>query len=224
MFLLASSRRVVSTLSSSKKSSSLDIHATLLRRSISKLVGSAKEALSDLDLHGAKVAIGGFGLGGNPETLVAELATAPNASNLTVASLTGGVDGKGIGLLLEAQKVKRLISSYVGENKYLETAFFGGDLEIELTPQGTIAARLHAAGAGMPAFYTPTGAGTIYAQGGIPIRYKKGQPGVVEVESEPRETRVFDDGIEYVMEHAFKTDLALVKAYSKCNKISLQFT
>lgn len=179
----------------------------------SKVLNSVHDALHDLDLHGATVAVGGFGLGGNPETLLDALSKADNASNLTVTSLTGGVDGGGIGLLLEANKVKRLISSYVGENKYLEQAFFGGDLEVELTPQGTIAARLHAAGAGMPAFYTPTGAGTIYAQGGIPIRYKKGQPGVVEVESEARETRVFDDGIEYVMEHAVKTDLALVKAY-----------
>lgn len=183
-------------------------------RSVSKVVDSAANALQDLELHGATVAVGGFGLGGNPETLLQELANAPNASRLTVASLTAGVDGKGIGLLLESEnKVKRLISSYVGENKHLEQAFFGGDLEMELTPQGTIAARLHAAGAGMPAFYTPTGAGTIYAQGGIPIRYKKGAPGEVEVASEPKETRVFDDGVEYVMEHALKTDLALVKAH-----------
>ena len=165
---------------------------TISFRCASKLVNSAKEALQDLDLHGATVAVGGFGLGGNPETLLQELSNAPNASQLTVASLTAGVDGKGIGLLLEAQKVKRLISSYVGENKYLEQSFFGGDLEIELTPQGTIATRLHAAGAGMPAFFTPTGAGTIYAHGGIPIRYKKGSPGEVEIASEPRETRVFD--------------------------------
>lgn len=191
-------------------------------RSISKLVNSAQEALKDLDLHGATVAVGGFGLGGNPETLLQELANAPNASNLTVASLTGGVDGKGVGLLLEAQKVKRLISSYVGENKFLEKAFFGGDLEMELTPQGTIAARLHAAGAGMPAFYTPTGAGTIYAQGGIPIRYKKGSQGEVEVASEPRETRVFN-GVEFVLEHALKTDLALVKAYKADTEGNLVF-
>ena len=191
----------------------------------SKVVSSVEEALKDLDLHGASVAVGGFGLGGNPETLLAALAKANNASNLTVTSLTGGVDGKGIGLLLEAQKVKRLISSYVGENKYLEQAFFGGDLEVELTPQGTIAARLLAAGAGMPAFYTPTGAGTIYAQGGIPIRYKKeGRPGeVVELESEPRETRVFDDGIEYVMEYALHNDLALVKAYKADTNGNLVF-
>lgn len=192
----------------------------------SKVIDSVQEALQDLDLHGATVAVGGFGLGGNPETLLAALAKSDNASDLTVTSLTGGVDGKGIGLLLEANKVKRLISSYVGENKHLEQAFFGGDLEVELTPQGTIAARLHAAGAGMPAFYTPTGAGTIYAQGGIPIRYKKGEPGVVELASEARETRVFgegSDGVEYVMEYAMNTDLALVKAYKADTNGNLMF-
>ena len=192
----------------------------------SKVIDSVQEALQDLDLHGATVAVGGFGLGGNPETLLAALAKSDNASDLTVTSLTGGVDGKGIGLLLEANKVKRLISSYVGENKHLEQAFFGGDLEVELTPQGTIAARLHAAGAGMPAFYTPTGAGTIYAQGGIPIRYKKGEPGVVELASEPRETRVFGEGndeVEYVMEYAMKTDLAMVKAYKADTNGNLMF-
>ena len=196
---------------------------TASSRSTSKVVDSVDEALHDLDLHGATVAVGGFGLGGNPETLLAALARADHASQLTVASLTGGVDGRGIGLLLEAHKVKRLISSYVGENKYLEQAFFGGDLEVELTPQGTIAARLHAAGAGFPAFYTPTGAGTIYAQGGIPIRYQKGHPGVVEVASPPRETRVFDDGVEYVMEYALDTDLALVKAYKADTNGNLVF-
>jgi 3-oxoacid CoA-transferase len=198
-------------------------HEPFSFRCISKLVGSAQEALADLDLHGATVAVGGFGLGGNPETLLQELAKAPRASKLTVASLTGGVDGKGIGLLLEANnKVKRLISSYVGENKFLEQAYFDGQLEIELTPQGTIAARLHAAGAGMPAFYTPTGAGTIYANGGIPIKYKQGNTGEIDILSEPRETRVFD-GTEYVLEHALKTDLALVKAYKADTEGNLVF-
>ncbi|CAB9515339.1 Succinyl-CoA:3-ketoacid coenzyme A transferase 1, mitochondrial [Seminavis robusta] len=198
-------------------------HGRISYRSISKLVNSAQEALADLDLHGATVAVGGFGLGGNPETLLQELSQFPQASNLTVASLTGGVDGKGIGLLLESNKVKRLISSYVGENKFLEQSFFGGDLEVELTPQGTIAARLHAAGAGMPAFYTPTGAGTIYALGGIPIKYKKESPNhEVDIASPPRETRVFD-GVEYVLETALKTDLALVKAYKADTEGNLVF-
>lgn len=178
----------------------------------SKVMANAKEALQDLNLQNATVAVGGFGLGGNPETLLEELAKSKHASNLTVASLTAGVDGQGIGLLLEANKVKRLISSYVGENKFLEQSFFNGTLEIELTPQGTIAQRLQAAGAGIPAFFTPTGAGTIYSQGGIPIRYSQNQAGQVDIASEPRRVETFD-GIDYVMEYALKTDVALVKAY-----------
>jgi 3-oxoacid CoA-transferase len=180
-------------------------------RPLSKVFGSAKEALEGIDLKGATVAVGGFGLVGNPETLLEELSVNTTAVNLTVASLTGGVDGFGIGKLLEAGKVKRLVSSYVGENKFLEQQFFAGTLEVELTPQGTLAERLKAAGAGIPAFYTPTGAGTIYAKGGIPIQYKTDGSGEIQVASEARETRVFD-GIEYVMERALKADVSIVKA------------
>jgi 3-oxoacid CoA-transferase len=194
-----------------RKAMVVSCHRSILTRPFSKVVGSAKEALEGVNLKGATVAVGGFGLVGNPETLLEELSKAETAQDLTVASLTGGVDGFGIGKLLEAGKVKRLISSYVGENKFLEQQFFAGNLQVELTPQGTLAERMNAAGAGIPAFYTPTGAGTIYAKGGIPIQYKKDGSGDIEVASEPRETRVFD-GIEYVMELALKADVSLVKA------------
>ena len=97
----------------------------------SKVVSSAKEALEGVNLDGALVCVGGFGLGGNPETLLNELSRSTTAKNLTVASLTGGTDGMGIGLLIEAGMVKRLISSYVGENKHLESSFFGGTLEVK---------------------------------------------------------------------------------------------
>eukprot|EP00980_Cylindrotheca_fusiformis_P005020 scaffold1062_cov130-Cylindrotheca_fusiformis.AAC.26 len=177
----------------------------------SKVVSSAKEALKGLDLNGATVCVGGFGLGGSPETLLQEVSRHKTAKNLTVAALTGGTDGGGIGLLLEAGVVKRLISSYVGENKFLEDSFFGGRLEVELTPQGTLAARMKAAGAGFPAFFTPTGAGTVYAKGGIPIKFKEDGSHTVEIESEPRPTQHFG-GHEYVMEYALKGDLALVRA------------
>ena len=191
-----------------------------------KVLSSAREALQRVpSLRGIQVAVGGFGLGGNPETLLDELSKDNRASDLTVASLTGGTDGHGVGLLLEANKVKRLIASYVGENKHLESTFFGGELEIELTPQGTIAQRLYAAGAGIPAFFTPTGAGTIYAKGGIPIKYKHNsgkQPGEVEIESPPRVVQEFD-GIEYVMELALKTDLSLVKAWKADTRGNLIF-
>jgi acyl CoA:acetate/3-ketoacid CoA transferase alpha subunit len=164
----------------------------------SKVVSSAKEALKGVDLKGATVCVGGFGLGGIPETLLNELSSTDGAEDLVVASLTGGVDGFGLGRLLESGKVKRLISSYVGENKYLESSFFGGTLEVELTPQGTLAARMKAAGAGFPAFYTPTGAGTVYANGGVPIKFKEDESHEVEIESHPRPTKEFD-GQEYVM-------------------------
>lgn len=188
----------------------------------SKVLNSAEEALALVpSMKGAVVCVGGFGLGGNPETLLQAMSQDANASSLTIASLTGGTDESGIGQLLSVQgKVRRLISSYVGENQILEQRFFGGDLEVELTPQGTLAARMQAAGAGIPAFYTPTGVGTIYAQGGIPIRY--GVDGTVALESSPRECRVFDD-VEYVMEHSLKADLSLVKAYKADTRGNLVF-
>lgn len=188
----------------------------------SKVVASAKEALKGINLKGATVCIGGFGLGGNPETLLNELSKTESAKDLTVASLTGGVDGFGVGKLIDAGMVKRLISSYVGENKNLETSFFGGTLEVELTPQGTLAARMKAAGAGFPAFYTPTGAGTVYANGGVPIKFKDDGSMEVEIESKPRPTKEFD-GQEYVMEYALKGDLALVKAWKADTRGNLIF-
>jgi 3-oxoacid CoA-transferase len=178
-----------------------------------KLYPSALAALQDVHhLKGAVVAVGGFGLSGNPETLIDALAKLPNATNLTVVSLCGGTDTLGIGQLLQEQgKVSTLISSYVGENAFLEQQYFNGRLRIELTPQGTIAARLRAAGAGMAAFYTPTGAGTIYATGGIPVQFAADSHGtIVAQSSSPMETRVFD-GVEYVLEHALRAELSIVK-------------
>lgn len=188
----------------------------------SKVVASAKEALEGINLNGAVVCVGGFGLGGNPETLLNELSRHPNARNLTVASLTGGTDGMGVGRLIEAGIVKRLISSYVGENKHLENSFFDGTLEVELTPQGTIAQRMRAAGSGIPAFFTPTGAGTVYAKGGIPIKFKTDGSKEVEIESQPRPTQEFD-GHEYVMEYALKGDVSLVKAWKADTRGNLVF-
>ena len=188
----------------------------------SKVVSSAKEALKGLNLKGATVCVGGFGLGGNPETLLNELSKTEGVKDLTVASLTGGVDGFGVGKLIDNGLVKRLISSYVGENKNLESSFFGGILEVELTPQGTLAARMKAAGAGFPAFYTPTGAGTVYANGGVPIKFKEDGSYEVEIESQPRPTKEFD-GKEYVMEYSLKGDLSLVKAWKADTRGNLVF-
>ena len=204
-------RRFLSSTSSSKNNHS-------------KVVASAQEALKDIDLSNATVCVGGFGLSGNPETLIKELSKSKTAKDLTVASLTGGVDGFGIGLLLEAGIVKRLISSYVGENKFLEESFFNGTLEVELTPQGTIAARMRAAGAGIPAFFTPTGAGTVYANGGVPVKFKSdGSKNLeVDIESSPRPTEIFD-GQEYVKEFALKSDVSLVKAWKADTRGNLVF-
>jgi len=206
-------------------SSRTRLHRRLFFSTNSKVVGSAQEALAKVpSLSGITIALGGFGLGGKPETLLHALVEKDDGvvNDLTIASLTGGVDGTGLGKLIEQQKVKRLMSSYVGENKTLETAFFQGTLQVELTPQGTLAARLQAAGAGMPAFYTPTGAGTIYAQGGIPIQYKSDGSGEALIESDARETRFFG-GKEFVLEHALPTDVALVKAYKADTRGNLVF-
>eukprot|EP00978_Attheya_sp_CCMP212_P006528 scaffold15068_cov41-Attheya_sp.AAC.1 len=190
---------------------------------LSKVVGSAEEALGADLKSGQMVAIGGFGLGGIPETLLQEVARRKDVQNLTVASLTASVDGFGIGLLLESQgKVKRIMSSYVGENKTLERRFFGGDLEVELVPQGTLAARWRAAGSGMPAFFTPTGAGTIYAHGGVPMRYSRETPMQVDLASLPKTVQIFG-GQEYVMEESLPADVSLVKAYKADTRGNLVF-
>eukprot|EP00566_Odontella_aurita_P005581 CAMPEP_0113557792 /NCGR_PEP_ID=MMETSP0015_2-20120614/17986_1 /TAXON_ID=2838 /ORGANISM="Odontella" /LENGTH=567 /DNA_ID=CAMNT_0000459253 /DNA_START=165 /DNA_END=1864 /DNA_ORIENTATION=+ /assembly_acc=CAM_ASM_000160 len=207
--------------------------------SSSKLVPTAHEALTSLTnrgggasplFPGATVAVGGFGLSGTPETLLNALSDdgfPMEAKELTVVSLTAGVDEFALGKLVESGRIKRFVSSYVGENKNFESMFFGGELEVELTPQGTIAARLRAAGAGIPAFYTPTGAGTIYAEGGIPIKYKSDGSMIPEIESPPREVREFPDrdGItrKYVMEEALHADVSLVKAWKADTRGNLVF-
>ena len=189
----------------------------------SKVLSSVQEALSKVpSLENVTVCIGGFGLGGNPESFLSALSEHDGTSNLTVASLTAGIDGFGLGKLIEGGKVKRIISSYVGENAELEKRYFNGSLQVELTPQGTLAQRMQAAGAGIPAFFTRTGAGTIYATGGIPIQYTSDGSGDVLVESTPKVTQEFD-GLEYVMELALKADVAFVKAWKADTRGNLVF-
>ena len=149
-----------------------------------------QEAVEDLR-DGATLLVGGFGLSGNPENLIRAV-HARGLRDLTLVSNNAGVDGKGLGVLLEARQVRRMIGSYVGENKEFERQFLAGELEVELCPQGTLAERLRAAGAGIPAFYTPTGVGTQRAEG--------------------RETRDFG-GRAYLLEEALPGDVALVKAW-----------
>jgi 3-oxoacid CoA-transferase A subunit len=157
---------------------------------MNKIVASAAEAVKDIP-DGALLALGGFGLCGIPENTIAALVE-KGVKNLTCISNNAGVDGFGIGLLLEKRQVKKMISSYVGENKLFEQLVLSGELEIELTPQGTLAEKLRAGGAGIPAFYTPTGVGTLIAEG--------------------KDVREFD-GRKYVLERSFHADFAIVKAW-----------
>ena len=172
-----------------------------------KVVGSAAEAVADIP-SGASIAVGGFGVCGVPNVLITALLDA-GVDGLETVSNNAGVDQWGLGLLLAAKRIRRTVASYVGENKEFERQFLNGELEVELTPQGTLAERLRAGGAGIPAFFTPAGVGTQVAEGGLPLRYDGS--GGVALASEPKEVREYD-GREYVLERAIRTDFALVHA------------
>ncbi len=158
---------------------------------VNKVFPSAAEALRGVVADGQTLAVGGFGLCGIPEALIDALRDS-GVKNLTVISNNAGVDGFGLGKLLETRQIKKMISSYVGENKEFERQYLSGELELEFTPQGTLAERLRAGGAGIPAFFTRTGVGTIVAEG--------------------KEVREFD-GDKYVMERALLPEVSLVKAH-----------
>ena len=158
---------------------------------MNKIFPSADEALKGIVQDGQLMAVGGFGLCGIPEALIDALKES-NVQNLTVVSNNAGVDGFGLGKLLETRQIKKMIASYVGENKEFERQYLANELELEFTPQGTLAEKLRCGGAGIPAFFTKTGVGTIVAEG--------------------KEVRDFD-GEQYVMERALVPDVALVKAY-----------
>jgi 3-oxoacid CoA-transferase subunit A len=172
-----------------------------------KVVESPDEAVRDIQ-SGSSIAVGGFGLCGIPETLI-EAVHRTGIDGLETVSNNCGVDGWGLGVLLAAGRLQRTISSYVGENKEFERQFLSGELEVELVPQGTLAERLRAGGAGIPAFYTPAGVGTDVANGGLPLRYDN-QGGLALV-TEAKEVRHFD-GTPYVLERGLATDFALVHA------------
>ena len=158
---------------------------------MNKLYPSAKEALTGILKDGQTIAVGGFGLCGIPEALIAAVRDL-GTKDLTCISNNAGVDGFGLGMLLQTRQVRRMIASYVGENKEFERQYLAGELELEFTPQGTLAERLRAGGAGIPAFFTKTGVGTIVADG--------------------KEIREFD-GEQYIMERALVPEVSLVKAY-----------
>ncbi len=174
---------------------------------IDKVVGSAAEAVADIP-SGASVAVGGFGLCGIPVSLIAAL-HAQGTTDLETISNNCGVDDWGLGILLSDHRIRRTISSYVGENKEFARQFLAGELEVELTPQGTLAEKLRAGGAGIPAFYTPAGVGTQVSEGGLPQRYDAS--GGVAVASARKEVRVFH-GDEFVLELSVTPDFALVHA------------
>ncbi|HEV7465529.1 MAG TPA: 3-oxoacid CoA-transferase subunit A, partial [Candidatus Dormibacteraeota bacterium] len=148
-----------------------------------KVFSSASEAVADI-ADGASLAVGGFGLCGNPMELIRALYDA-GTTDLRVVSNNCGVDDWGLGLLLYARRISRMTSSYVGENREFARQYLSGELELELTPQGTLAERLRAGGCGIPAFFTPAGVGTLVADGGLPWRY--GADGSVAVASPPKE-------------------------------------
>jgi len=166
-----------------------------------KVFPSADAALKGVVRDGQLLAVGGFGLCGIPEALIAALRDSA-VRGLTVISNNAGVDGFGLGQLLETRQIKKMISSYVGENKEFERQYLAGELELEFTPQGTLAEKLRAGGAGIPAFFTKTGVGTIVAEG--------------------KDLREFD-GETYVMERALNPDVALVKAYKADKSGNLVF-
>ena len=156
-----------------------------------KLYPTAAAALADVVKDGQIIAVGGFGLCGIPEALIGALRDS-GARKLTCVSNNAGVDGFGLGLLLATRQISKMISSYVGENKEFERQFLAGELQLEFTPQGTLAERMRAGGAGIPAFFTKTGVGTVVAEG--------------------KDLRVFD-GQQYVMERGIRADVSLVKAW-----------
>ena len=158
---------------------------------MNKLYSNATLALQDVVKNGQTIAVGGFGLCGIPEALI-EALKQTGVNQLTCISNNAGVDDFGLGKLLQTKQIKKMISSYVGENKEFERQYLNGELEVELTPQGTLAEKLRAGGAGIPAFFTQTGVGTLIAEG--------------------KEQREFD-GKPYILENALTADVALVKAY-----------
>jgi 3-oxoacid CoA-transferase subunit A len=172
-----------------------------------KVYASCADAVADIP-SGASLAVGGFGLCGIPHNLIQALLE-QGATDLVTVSNNCGVDGWGLGVLLDHRRIRRTTGSYVGENKEFERQYLHGELEVELVPQGTLAERLRAGGCGIPAFYTPAGDGTLVADGGLP--WKHHPDGSVAIASPKKETRVFN-GREYVLEHAIVCDYALVRA------------
>jgi 3-oxoacid CoA-transferase subunit A len=176
--------------------------------SVDKTIRSAAAAVAEIP-SGASLAVGGFGLCGIPSLLIRALLDS-GADELEVISNNAGVDDWGLGVLLSAGRLRRIVASYVGENREFARQYLAGELEVELTPQGTLAERMRAGGSGIAAFYTRTGVGTQVADGGMPWRYNA--DGMVAIASPPKPTQLFD-GLDYVLERAITADFGLVRAW-----------
>lgn len=163
---------------------------------------------------------GGFGLCGVPDTLINQVEKTPSIKGLTAVSNNAGVPGSGLGLLLASKQIKKMIASYVGENKIFEQMYLTGEIELELTPQGTLAERCRAGGAGIPAFYTPAAFGTVVQTGELPLKHNA--DGTVAAYSNPRDVKIFNQK-SYVMEEAIRGDYAFIKAYKADRLGNVQF-
>ncbi|KAK4981429.1 threalose-6-phosphate phosphatase, partial [Elasticomyces elasticus] len=183
--------------------------STSRRNEINKIMPLAAEAIKDMKSD-STLLCGGFGLCGVPDTLINEVEKNPSITGITAVSNNAGVVGKGLGLLLASKQIKKMIASYVGENKVFEQMYLKGEIELELTPQGTLAERCRAGGAGIPAFYTPAAFGTVVQTGELPLKHNS--DGTVAQYSHPRDVKVFG-GKSYIMEEAIKGDYAFVKAW-----------
>jgi len=176
--------------------------------SMDKVVASAEAAVADIP-DGATLAVGGFGICGIPSVLIQAVLEA-GSKDLEVVSNNCGIDDWGLGILLSGKRLRRMVASYVGENKEFARQYLSGELEVELTPQGTLAERMRAGGSGIAAFFTRTGVGTQVADGGMPWKYD--EAGNVALASPPKQTQEFD-GLEYVLERAITADFGLVRAW-----------
>ena len=185
----------------------------------SKIFNSARDAIKDIN-RGSKLLVGGFGVCGIPENLINEISLREDIKDLIVVSNNAGITDFGLGILLQKRQVQRMISSYVGENKIFAKQYLSGELELELVPQGTLAEKLRSGGCGIPAFYTPTGSGTLVETGQFPIKFTKdGKPLIL---SKPKETREFNNK-KYVMEESITGDFALIKAWKSDTHGNLVF-
>ncbi|BGP17140.1 hypothetical protein JCM10213_005236 [Rhodosporidiobolus nylandii] len=210
MSLLSTSRMAARQLPLAFRSLSTTAPRFEVKKSVSKIWSSPEEAVKDV--KGDSILLsGGFGLCGTADTLIGALSKRPEVKNLTCVSNNAGVGKFGLGALLHSGQISRMISSYLGTNKHFESLYLNGQISLELTPQGTLAERCRAGGAGIPAFYTPSGYGTAVQTGEIPIKYKEGGK-EVDIPGQAREVREFN-GKGYIMEEAIKGDYAFIKVW-----------